>query len=157
MTALIRKRVWAIAASGLATLAISAWLLTPAAYAAASLIVVADATTAPVAPGHTTFVGVTVVNDGDVATAGTVSVTFTVTHGKVVGVDNLGFPVDCTTSHGTASCVTENPLGSSHVAELSVEVKVTGGGRNKTATLTSTATSPADGLTASSTTTIPIG
>jgi hypothetical protein len=157
MQAKSRKRLWAIAASGLATLAVSAWLLAPAAYAAASLTVLADATTAPVHPGHTTFVSVTVANFGDVTTAGPVSVTFTATRGKVVGVDNLGYPVDCTARHGRASCATENPLGSSHVVELSVEVKVTGGGQSKNATLTSTAESAADGASASATTTIPIG
>jgi len=155
MNAMIRKRLWAICACGLATVAISAGLFAPAAYAAASLTVLADATTAPVHPGGTTFVSVTVANFGDVTTGGPVSVTFTATRGKVVGVDNLGYPVDCTASHGSASCVTENPLGSSHVVELSVEVKVTGGA-NKTATLTSTAESAADGLSASDTTTIPI-
>jgi hypothetical protein len=96
---------------------------------------------------------VTVANFGDVTTAGPVSVTFTATHGKVVGVDNLGYLVDCTANHGSASCVTENPLGSSHVFELPVEVKVTGGGQTRSATLTSTAKSAADGLSASSTTT----
>jgi hypothetical protein len=157
MNAMLRKRLWAIAACGLAALAISAGLFAPAAYAAASLTVLADATTAPVHPGQTTFVSVTVANFGDVTTGGPVSVTFTAARAKVVAVDNLGYPVDCTASHGRASCVTENPLGSSHVVELSVEVKVTGGGQNKTATLTSTAESAADGLSASATTTIPIG
>jgi len=154
MKALTRTHVCAIT---FASLSFGLVLLAPAAFAAASLTVLADATTAPVHPGQTAFLSVTVLNDGDVGTSGPVSVTFTATRGKVVGVDNLGYPVDCTTSHGSSSCVTENPLGSSHVFELSVEVKVTGGGREKTAILTSTAQSTADGLSGSATTTIPIG
>jgi hypothetical protein len=156
MKGMTRIRLCVYATSALAILAVGLGLLAPTAYAAAGLTVLADATTAPVHPGKTTFVSVTVENDGDVATADPVSVTFSATGGKVVGVDNLGFPVDCTVSHGKGSCFTENPIGSSHVVELSVEVRVTGGGRGKVATLTSTAESPADGLRGSATTTIPI-
>jgi hypothetical protein len=155
MSAMTRKGAYGIAMSGLASLAVAVGLQAPA-YAAASLAVFADSSTAPVHPGKSTVVGVTVENDGTDSTAGPVTVTFTATRGKVVSVDNEGFPVDCTISHGQASCVTENPIGSSHVVELLVEVKVTGGGRDKVATLTSAAESAADGVSASATTTIPI-
>jgi hypothetical protein len=151
-----RKSLGAIATSGVASLVLGFGVLAAPAYAAASLTVLSDATTAPVHPGQTTFVSVTVENSGDVPTAGPIAVTFTASHARVVGVDNLGYPVDCTRTRGQETCVTENPLGSSHVFELSVEVKVTGGGQAKIATLTSTATSPADGLSGSGTTTIPI-
>lgn len=142
-------------AAGLTALTVGLGVQATTAYAAVTLTVSADDFDTNVHPGDRTVVTVTVIA-GDTATSGPVSVTLTATGGRVTGFNDLGYPVDCTVSHGAGSCTTQGPLGSSHVVELAVIVKVNGGGSTRTATLTAVATSPADNVTGSATETIPI-
>lgn len=145
----------AAAAACLGALMVGLGVQATAAYAAVTLSVSADDFDSTVHPGDHTVVTVTVMA-GDTATTGPVSLVLTATGGRVTGVDNLGYPVDCTVTRGVGNCVTENPLGSSHVVELAVDVKVGGGGSDHTATLTAAARSAADNAAGSATETIPI-
>jgi hypothetical protein len=149
-----RNRLLAAVTSSVACLAIAVGLQAPTAYAAVSLTVLSDNSVPPAHPGDHVFVGVTVETD-DTPTSGLVYVHLKAVHGLVLRVDNLGYNVDChSTASGRGECVSEAPLSAFHVFELSVEVLI--GSKGKVAKLISTAESPADNVSGSDTTTIPI-
>jgi hypothetical protein len=138
-----------------AAAALGALVPLDAASAAVTLTVTADAFGATARPGRVTVITVTVMA-GEEATTGPVTTTLTSTGGRVVGVDNLGYPVTCRVSHGAGTCTSDGPLGSSHVFELAVSIKVNGGGRDRLMTLRAAASSPSDGASGSDSESVPI-